>query len=443
MAVGAPAATGRMAQGAAWAAPERGSEPYAAARQRAALACASLGLDAAGTELICRPERFSEVTIPVRTDAGGLVVCAGYRSAHSRALGPAKGGIRFHPGVTADEVRALALWMTVKCALLGLPFGGGKGGVACDVRRFSPRELEGLSRGYVRALLAELGPEQDVPAPDVYTDARVMAWMCDEYERCTGHAAPGAVTGKPVLLGGSLGRDEATGRGCVVAALAALRQLGLPPERCRVAVQGFGNAGGVAARGLHAAGLRLVAVSDSRGAIHAPGGLDPERLLRHKRASGSVAGYPAARAIPPEALPGLDVEVLVPAALEGSIPAAAAAGVRAACVVEAANGPVTPEADDILARRGVLVVPDVLANAGGVTVSYFEWAQDRAGWFWPEAEVRLRLEQRMQEACARVQAAAAARGCTLRHAAYVLGLERVVAALRLRGRLPEATRPPA
>jgi len=413
-----------------------GENPYHAARHQYAAACRDLGLDLESTELLCRPERFTEVTIPVPADHGGVRVFTGYRSAHSRALGPAKGGIRFHPGVTADEVRALSLWMTIKCALLGLPFGGGKGGVTCDVRRLSMRELEALSRGYVRAMLHELGPEQDVPAPDVYTDARVMAWMCDEYERCTGNAAPGVITGKPPALGGSLGRDQATGRGVVVVALAAARRVGLAPDRCRVAVQGFGNAGSVAARGLAAAGMRVVAVSDSRGGAFDPRGLDIDRLLGYKAATGTVADFPGARPVDAEELLGADVEVLVPAALENAIDAEAAHAVRARVVVEAANGPVTPEGDLVLQQRGVLAVPDVLANAGGVTVSYFEWTQDRAGWFWPEGEVLGRLDARMEEAAARVFAVAEERGCSLRRAAYLLGLERVAQALRLRGRIP-------
>lgn len=413
-----------------------GPNPYEAARRQVAGAGRVLGLDLESTELLCRPERFTEVTIPVAAEGGGLRVFTGYRSAHSRALGPAKGGIRFHPGVTADEVRALSVWMTVKCALMGLPFGGGKGGVACDPHRLGRRELEDLSRGYVRALLHELGPDMDVPAPDVYTDARIMAWMCDEYERCTGRSAPGVITGKPLVLGGSLGRTEATGRGCATAALSALERIGLRAAHCRFAVQGYGNAGSVAARGLCAAGLRLVAVSDSRGAIFDSRGIDPERLLAYKQAYGTVAGYPGCEPLAAEDLVALDVEVLVPAALENAITEDVAAGVRAAVVVEAANGPLTPEADAVLDQRGVLVVPDVLANAGGVTVSYFEWAQDRAGWFWPEEVVAQRLQERMQESFARVFDLARQRRQTMRQAAYVLALGRVVEALRLRGRLP-------
>ena len=410
--------------------------PYQAARRQVTEACRAMDLDLESTELLCRPERFTEVTIPLRAEGGGLRVFTGYRSAHSRALGPAKGGIRFHPGVTPDEVRALSMWMTVKCALMGLPFGGGKGGIACDPHRLSRRELEDLSRGYVRALLHELGPDEDVAAPDVYTDAQIMAWMCDEYERCTGRAAPGMITGKPLALGGSLGRDQATGRGCVWVALCALRRLGLRPEDCRFAVQGYGNAGSVAARGLCAAGMRLVAVSDSRGAIYDAGGIDPDRLTAYKQSCGTVSGYPGAEALPAEELLACDVEVLVPAALENAVTEEFAMEVRAAAVVEAANGPLTPEADAVLTRRGTLVVPDVLANAGGVTVSYFEWAQDRAGWFWPEDVVLDRLQVRMEETFARVFDLARTRRWSMRQAAYVLALGRVVEALRLRGRLP-------
>ncbi len=413
--------------------PDRALSLYEDACRHVRAACRALGVAEGTAQYICRPQRFHEVSIPVRADDGRLLVFAGYRSQHSDALGPCKGGIRFHPAVEGDEVRALALWMTVKCALLGLPLGGAKGGVRCDPGALSGRELEALSRGYVRGLFAELGPDRDVPAPDVYTDARVMAWMLDEYERLAGGSVPGSITGKPLVLGGSALRDEATGRGCALMALSAMDRRGRPARAVRFAVQGFGNAGAATARILHQAGWRLVAASDSQGAVHADGGIDPADLLAFKARYGSAAGYPGAAALPPDEWLALDVDVLVPAALEGAIDEGAAARVRAAVIVEAANGPVTPDADELLFARGVDVVPDVLANAGGVAVSYFEWVQNRSGWYWAPGEVEARLRDLMLSTFDRVDAEQRRAGCTPRQAAYRLALGRLVEALRWRG----------
>jgi glutamate dehydrogenase len=409
------------------------ASPYAQACAQVQRACRRLGVPRGVSELLCQPQRFLEVSIPVPTEHGGVRRFAGYRSQHSDALGPYKGGVRFHPGVGPDEVRALALWMTVKCALLELPFGGAKGGVCCDPRGMAAAELEALARGYVRCLAPVLGPDRDIPAPDVYTDARVMSWMLDEFEQLAGAQVPGAVTGKPVVLGGSVLRDEATGRGCALAAVAALERRGRTGRPPRFAVQGFGNAGQATARLLWEEGWCLVGVADSGGAVGRDEGLDPRDLGEFKRQGGSVARYPGAIPLDAEDLLGLDVDVLVPAALGGAIDGERAERVRARVVVEAANGPLTPEADEVLAARGVDVIPDVLANAGGVVVSYFEWVQNRSGWYWPAAEVEARLRARMLSAFQRVDTLQRREGGSLREAAYTLALGRLVEALRWRG----------
>jgi glutamate dehydrogenase (NADP+) len=375
-----------------------------------------------------------EVSLPVRRDDGSTSHFTAFRSRYNDSLGPTKGGIRFHPGVTRAEVQALALWMTIKTAVLGLPYGGGKGGVIVDPKSLSPLELERLSRAYVRAMSDFIGPETDIPAPDVYTNARIMGWMLDEYETIHRIKAPGVITGKPVSLGGSLGRDEATGRGAYLCIRELARKKGLDPHQTRVAVQGFGNAGYHVAHLLHADGYPIVAVSDSKGAIYSEDGFDVDSLYQHKQETrqlrgvyceGSVCELVEHKRITNDELLELDVELLIPAALEGVIGAHNHKRIRAPIIVEVANGPISGEVDEDLFRRGVQVVPDVLANAGGVTVSYFEWVQNRAGYYWKLDEVRERLEELMLRAFEEVWSLAQREKRSLRSAAYTNALRRI------------------
>ncbi|HSW09839.1 MAG TPA: Glu/Leu/Phe/Val dehydrogenase [Bacillota bacterium] len=401
-------------------------------------ACDALGLEAAAYEILKQPSRVMEVSVPVVMDDGSVRSFVGWRSQHNDALGPFKGGLRFHPEVTMDEVKALSMWMTFKCAVLGLPYGGGKGGVRCDPRRLSCGELERLSRGLMRALAPIIGPEKDIPAPDVYTNPQVMAWMVDEFSRLRDHNSFGVMTGKPLLLGGSEGRNEATGRGCVYACLEAMKQLGIPVAGARVAVQGFGNAGSVAARLFHERGACVVAVGDSCGSVFQSCGMDPAALADHKCRTGTVSGFPAAMAVSTEQLLQTECEVLIPAALENQLTARIAGGVRARIVGEAANGPTTPEADRILFDRGILVLPDILASAGGVTVSYFEWAQNLSGYYWSEEEVNRKLEMAMVRAFHNVYGMCRDRKLPMRSAAFMVAVKRVADAMRVRGWLGPA-----
>lgn len=391
------------------------------------------GLPDGVAALLAEPQRLVEVRIPVRRGGGTTEVFTGFRVQYLDVLGPFKGGVRFHPRVGPDEVKALALWMTLKTALLDLPFGGAKGGVAVDPRTLTPGELEALARGYVRALAPLLGPETDIPAPDVNTGPAVMAWMLDEYARVTGRWQPAAFTGKPLTLGGSPGREEATGRGVFYAVREAARHLGIALQGATAAIQGFGKVGYAAARFLAGAGCAVVAVSDSRGAVYHPAGLDLEALRSHKEKTGTVAGFPGGAPLDPAELPAVQASILVPAALEGTLTEEVAPRVRARLVAEAANGPTTPAADRVLHRRGVYVVPDILCNAGGVTVSYFEWVQNREGLRWSEAEVTWRLEERMVAAFQQVWEAAGRYGVDPRTAAYRVAVERLARAMHERG----------
>jgi glutamate dehydrogenase (NADP+) len=389
-----------------------------------------------------QPKAVLVAALPVRMDDGSTRWFRGYRCRYNDARGPTKGGIRYHPDVTLDEVQALALWMTVKCAVVGLPYGGAKGGVAVDAKALSHLELERLSRAYMRAVADFVGPDTDIPAPDVYTNARIMGWMADEYQTIRRVQAPGVITGKPVALGGSLGREEATGRGAALVIRELARRRGLEPARARVAVQGFGNAGYHVARGLAAAGFRIVAVSDSQGGIASEAGFDVESLHRVKEASrrlqgvychGSVCELVEHARISNEELLELDVDVLVPAALENVIGAHNADRIRARVVAEVANGPVSGEADERLHARGVTVLPDVLTNAGGVTVSWFEWVQNRQGWPWTLEDVRARLAEVMGRAFAQTWQIAEDEQRSLRGAAYALGLRRIAEAVESQG----------
>jgi glutamate dehydrogenase/leucine dehydrogenase len=387
-------------------------------------------------EMIKYPERILTVTVPVRMDNGRIRRFEGYRVQHSSVRGPAKGGIRFHPQVTLDEVKALATWMTWKCAVVNIPFGGAKGGITCDPKHMSQIELEHMTRRYTSAILPLIGPQQDIPAPDVYTNPQTMAWIMDTYSMTKGYPIPGVVTGKPICLGGSLGRNEATGRGVFYTILSACDHLKIPMQGARVVVQGFGNAGSIAAQLLHEAGAKVIAVSDSTGCIYNPKGLDVPEVMHLKAMTGKVEGFPEAEAITPAELLGLDCEILVPAALENAIVAENAPRVRARIVAEAANGPVTPAADRILEGMGTFVIPDILCNAGGVTVSYFEWVQDEQHLFWDAQDVYNRLERVMKTAFRDVLKLHLDHKVCMRTAANMLGIGRVAEAVQIRGIYP-------
>ncbi|GAA3475046.1 Glu/Leu/Phe/Val family dehydrogenase [Nonomuraea roseola] len=396
-------------------------------------AAEELGLDDGLRTMLATPRRSLTVSVPVRREDGSLDVVQGFRVQHNVSRGPAKGGIRFHPSTDIHEVTALAMWMTWKCALVGIPYGGAKGGVSVDPTVLSTRELERLTRRYVNEILPLIGPEKDIPAPDVGTDEQTMAWIMDTYSVNAGYSVPGVVTGKPMTLGGSLGRTGATSRGVQIATLTAL---GRSPEGVTVAVQGFGKVGALAAQYLADAGARVVAVSDVGGAVHDSSGLDVAGLRAWVTETGSVAGYRHADALALDELLELDVDVLVPAALEGAITASNAPRVRARLIVEGANGPTTPEADEILAAQGITIVPDILANAGGVIVSYLEWVQNMQAYSWSASEVEVRLRDLMEGAFSEVKSVAATRGLTLRQAAHVIGVGRVAEAHQMRGLYP-------
>lgn len=396
-----------------------------------------LGLDDGTHDMLATPRRSLTVSIPLRRDDGHVEVLHGYRVQHNLSRGPAKGGIRYHPSTDLDEVKALAMWMTWKCALVGIPYGGAKGGVTIDPRLYSRNELERVTRRYASEILPIIGPERDIPAPDVGTDEQTMAWFMDTYSVNRGYTTTGVVTGKPVSIGGSEGRGGATSRGVMFATFAALRERRIDPRDCTVAVQGFGKVGGLAAQFLHDAGCTVVAVSDVKGGVYNPQGLNPVALLRHIRAGAeSVVGYPGTDTITNDELIELDVDILVPAALEGVIMAANADRVQARFIIEGANGPTTPDADAILEDKGTVVVPDVLANSGGVAVSYFEWVQDLQAYFWSEDQVNSRLRELMDRAYAEVSQLSTDRGVSLRTAAQMIGVGRVAEAHRTRGLYP-------
>lgn len=388
-------------------------------------------------EILCRPERALEVSIPITRDDGEIEVFTGYRVQYSSARGPCKGGIRYHPGVTLDEVKALAGWMAWKCAVANVPYGGAKGGIACDPARLSERELERMTRCYTARILPIIGTKQDIPAPDVNTNASIMNWIVDTASQLRGEAVPGIVTGKSIELGGALGRREATGRGVMFVTIGVLQRLGIDFSQARVAVQGFGNVGSVAARLLGKQGGKVVGLSDISGGYYRPDGFDIDDVIRYVETSPGhlLAGYnaPGMEEITNDELLTLDVDVLIPAALEAQITSQNAANIEAKVIVEAANGPTTPEADLILAEKGTLVVPDILANAGGVVCSYFEWVQNIQCLAWEEKETNQRLGSVMQRALSEVWDLSKERQISLRLAAFVLGVERVAQASMLRG----------
>ncbi|MFE7417020.1 Glu/Leu/Phe/Val dehydrogenase [Rhodococcus sp. NPDC057529] len=410
--------------------------PLAAARSQLSDACQVLGLGGGAYDMLAVPRREMTVSIPLRRDDGSVEVLTGHRVQHNLSRGPAKGGLRYSPHVNLDEVRALAMWMTWKCALVDVPYGGAKGGIAFDPKNYSQAELERVTRRYTSEIGTFIGPERDIPAPDIGTDEQTMAWMMDTYSVGYGHTVLGSTTGKPLSLGGSLGRSWSTSRGVVHIALAALRHLGIDRTTATAAVQGFGKVGRSAARFLAEAGLRVVAVSDQFGATICREGLALELLEKHVDATGSVVGFAGGDELDPGGLVLLDVDLLVPAAIEGVIHVDNASLVQAAVIVEGANGPTTPEADRVLEAHGVLVVPDILANAGGVIVSYFEWVQANQAYWWTEKEVEARLAERMECAWDFVRRYADARSLSLRSAATCLAVERVAEAHRLRGLYP-------
>ncbi len=382
------------------------------------------------------PERSLLVSVPVRMDDDRIKVFKGYRVQHSTVRGPAKGGIRFHPDVDLDEVTALAAWMTWKCAVMNIPFGGAKGGVECDPDELSPRELEHMTRRYTAEISSFIGPDRDIPAPDVNTNPQIMAWMMDTYSMQVGHVVPGVVTGKPIAIGGSEGRSDATGLGVVFMVIEAAKKLRMKLDRSTAAVQGFGNVGSSAARSLAREGVKIIAVSDRTGGLHCDSGINPFELHRHFLQKGTIAEFPGCDRITNEELLALPCDILVPSALENVIHRENAGQVRARIIAEGANGPVTPIADEILKENGVFVIPDILANAGGVTVSYFEWVQDLQNYFWNEAEINNRLRQLMVTAFRKVMAIADEERVDNRTAALMLGIGRVMEALQLRGLYP-------
>jgi glutamate dehydrogenase (NAD(P)+) len=392
-----------------------------------------LGLDPGVWKVLTHPKRQIIVSCPIQMDNGEIEVFTGYRVQYNITLGPAKGGIRYHPGVTLDEVTALAAWMTWKCAVAHIPFGGGKGGIIVDPNRLSRRELEALTRRYVAEIVDAIGPEKDVPAPDVNTNDQIMAWIMDTYSMHVGHTATAVVTGKPIEMGGSLGRREATGRGVMIVTRESAKHLGLEIKGAKVAVQGFGNVGSVSADLLQKIGAKIVAVTDWKGGVYNDGGLDITKMIDYAKQHRTIDGFPGGESLENTKLFELPVDVLIPAALENQITMDNAPTIKAKIIAEGANGPTTPEAHKYLHERGVFVIPDILANAGGVTTSYFEWVQDRHGYFWEEAEVNQKLERKMCEAFDAVFITAQRYKTDMRTAAYIVAINRVATVTKMRG----------
>jgi len=410
--------------------------PFKIAQSQVEAVAKILKLDKGLTDFMKNPQRELHVSFPVKMDNGKIQVFKGYRVQHSMARGPTKGGIRYHWDTNVDEVRALSMWMTWKCAVVGIPYGGAKGGVTCNPKEMSQNELERLTRRFASEISIVMGPDTDIPAPDVYTTPQTMAWIMDTYSMNHGYTVPAVITGKPIPVGGSLGRNEATARGTVITIREAAKKIGLDLKGATVAVQGYGNAGSIAAYLIHDLGAKIVAVSDSKGGVIDKKGMDPRKVIAYKQKNGSVVGYPGTKPISNEKLLELDVDILIPAALENVITAKNAKNIKAKISGEAANGPTTPEADEILYKNGVLVLPDILANAGGVTVSYFEWVQGLNRLFWSEEEVNSRLEKIMVQAFENVYKIHKDKKINMRQAAYVLAMGRVAEAIKLRGFYP-------
>jgi len=417
-------------------APREDLNPHRIAQIQFDIAAEYLKLDPGLRQVLRSPKRILEVSVPTKMDNGQVKVFTGFRVQHNVARGPAKGGIRYHPNVTLDEVKALAAWMTWKTATVNLPYGGAKGGVICDPKRMSKGELERMTRRFAFEILPLIGPEEDIPAPDVYTDSQTMAWIMDTYSMTKGYSALGVVTGKPVSLGGSEGRNEATARGCLVVCEEACKIKKMNLRGASVAIQGFGNAGSVAARLFTEKKARVIAISDSRGGVFNSRGIDPLKAVRYKERSGTVVGMPGTSRISNDDLLTMKCDILIPAALENAITLNNADQIKAKIVAEAANGPTTPHADEVLARRGIMLLPDILANAGGVTVSYFEWVQDLQGFFWAEGEVNAKLESVMRRAFQEVHDTMRKHRTHMRTGAYVLAVGRVAEATLVRGLFP-------
>ncbi len=408
-------------------------DPFKSAQKQLKKAVDVLKMGEDVYEVLKEPREFIEVSVPVRMDNGRIRVFRGYRVHHNNARGPYKGGIRFHPNVNLNEVKALASWMTWKCAVVGIPYGGAKGGVVCNPKEMSKNELERLSRGYIRAIASFIGPEKDIPAPDVYTNPQTMAWMMDEFSKIKGYNVPGVITGKPVEVFGSEGRGEATGNGMAYVTREVLNYLGLKAEDMTAVIQGYGNLGHVIAERYYEMGIKLIAVSDSKGGIYNPDGLQPRDVLAHKKKTGTVVGLKGTERITNKELLEMKCDILAPCALENVITKENARKIKARIVIEEANGPTTPTADEILHERGILVVPDILANAGGVTVSYFEWVQNNQGYYWSEEEINEKLDAILTKAFRNVVEMKEKYRIDMRTAAYVLAVKRVVEGMKLRG----------
>jgi glutamate dehydrogenase (NAD(P)+) len=417
-------------------APREDLNPHRIAQIQFDIAAEYLKLDQGLRQILRSPKRVLEVSIPTKMDNGQVKVFSGFRVQHNVARGPAKGGIRYHPAVTLDEVKALATWMTWKTATVNIPYGGAKGGVICDPKRMSKGELERMTRRFTSEILPIIGPEQDIPAPDVYTDSQTMAWIMDTYSMTKGYSTLGVVTGKPVSIGGSEGRNEATARGCLVVCEEACKLKKINLRGASVAIQGFGNAGSLAAKLFAEKKARVVAISDSRGGVFNSRGIDPLKAMRYKERSGTVVGMPGTSRISNDDLLTMKCDILIPAALENSITLNNVDSIKARIVAEAANGPTTPHADEVLARKGIMLLPDILANAGGVTVSYFEWVQDLQGFFWSEGEVNAKLESVMRRAFHEVHETMRKHRTHMRTGAYVLAVGRVADATLVRGLFP-------
>jgi glutamate dehydrogenase (NAD(P)+) len=410
--------------------------PFEIARQQFDRAADYLELEESLRNVLRSAKRQLIVSIPVKMDGGEVKVFEGYRVQHNIARGPAKGGIRYHPNVTLDEVKALASWMTWKCAVVNIPYGGGKGGVVCDPKSLSKNELERLTRRYAFEIAPIIGPDRDIPAPDVYTDSQTMAWIMDTLSMVRGHTELGVVTGKPLALGGSQGRNEATARGALYALRVACKVRGVDLKDARVAVQGFGNAGSIIARLVAQDGARVVAACDSKSGLYSESGLDIQAALKHKEETGALYGLPNAKEIAPNDVLEVDCDILCPSALENSITLSNVGRVKAKIIAELANGPTTPGADRVLEEEGVLLIPDILANAGGVTVSYYEWVQDQYSFFWSERRINQTLEETIGDAFNKVHQTASRYGTDMRTGAYILAIDRVAEATRVRGIFP-------
>jgi len=395
-----------------------------------------INLDENIHQILRHPKRCLTVSIPIQMDNGKIKVFTGFRVQHNVNRGPAKGGIRYHPEVTLEEIKALAMLMTWKCAVVGIPYGGAKGGIICDPRKLSLKELERLTRRYVSEIISFIGPEKDIPAPDVNTNPQIMAWIMDTYSMDVGYSVPGVVTGKPISIGGSLGRNIATARGVMFSLMNAAKKFKIDPFEKTIAIQGYGNVGGNLAYLLNQQGYKIIALSDVEGGIYNSKGLDPRKVSIALKKSGSVISFKGADKITNQELLTMDCDILIPAALENQIDEDNADKIRAELIVEAANGPITPEADKILEEKGIFVIPDILANAGGVTVSYFEWVQGLQAYFWTEREVNLKLRDIMQKAFDNVYRISEERKVSMRKAAYILAIERVAEATRVRGLYP-------